>query len=394
MLSQGEDEAYDLIAKCKFIDENLPDFLKLPRDPDQRGFIRFPDTGSEIKALPSTERAGRSTDATLVICDEWEFHPYSEQNFAALKPTVDAGGQFIALSTADKTKLNTFFKRKYHEAKSGFSNFIKVFLPWNVRPGRTEEWYEDLLKDMADWQREQEYPATEDEALGVLKTRKYFNEDALKQMDVKPVVSVDDFSRWQGVVRVYKLPILGRKYCIFTDPSMGSEDPHAVVVRDHNTGEWVAISHGMTPADQCAEIHDALVRFYNDAWNSYELNSMAGGHFEAKINDLSTPNRCPFIDTNGTLNTKGKKGWWTGKALRNKMLLGLEENIRLRQDTLYDKEAINELFVFFVPEGEDPQAPKGGHDDFVIAGGGVIQIDKYMPVGAGKVRTIDYKERR
>jgi len=393
LLSQGEDEAFDLISKCKFIDDNLPDFLTGKRDPDQKGHIGFPDTGSEIKALPSTARAGRSTDATLVICDEWEFHPHAEANFAALKPTIDAGGQFIGLSTADKTKLNTYFKEKYYEAMHGFSNFTKVFLGWKLRPGRTDDWFAEISKDYKPHQLEQEYPETEEEALSTLKTRKYFDEAMLDGMPEGRILDDIVPQKWQGVIKIFKLPMVGRKYCLFTDPSDGKEDPHACWMRDHNTGEQVATSHGMTSAGECAEIHDWLVGQYNKAWNSYELNSRAGGIFSEKIDNLGTPNQCPFVDTNGTLNTKGKKGWWTSKALKNKMLLGLEENIRLGQDTIYDKDCVKELGQFYVPEGEDPQAPKGGHDDYVMAGGGVIQIDKYMPVGAGVVKSVPIRER-
>jgi len=392
-LSQGEEEAYDLISRCKFIDDNLPVFLKARRDPDQRGFVGFPDTGSELKALPSTERAGRSTDATVVICDEWEFHPYAEQNFGALKPTIDAGGQFIGLSTADKTKLNTFFKKKYHEAKAGFSSFHKEFFGWRVRPGRTQEWFDEVTRDLADWQREQEYPDTEEEALGVLKTRRYFSEDALLQMPIKYPLEHELSDKYKGVVRIYKVPITGRKYVIFTDPSEGVEDPHATIVRDHNSGEWVAISHGMTTADECARIHDDLVRLYNGAWNSFELNNRAGGIMDEKIKALATPSQCPFVDANGTLNTKGKYGWWTSKTLKEKMRLTLEENVRTQAETIYDKDARDELLNYIQPEGQDPCAPAGGHDDFIMAAGGCLVIDKYMPVGAGRVRTVRAVER-
>lgn len=379
MLSQGEEEAFDLVSKCRFMEQNMPDWMQSIRNPDQSGLIGFQETKSEIRALPSTEKAGHGTDATVVICDEWEYHPYAELNFAAIKPSIDAGGQFIGLSTADKTKINTFFKQKYHEALAGTSNFVRIFVPWHARPGRTKEWFTEIAKDYKDWQLEQEYPDNEQEALGILKARKYFDQQALDEMPVRIPVHCEIADKYKGIVRVYQLPIPGERYSIFTDPSDGKEDPHALVVRRYKTGEWVAVSHGMIPAGECAEIHDALVRFYNDAWNSYELNSRAGGIFSEKISQLDTPRQCPFLDTNGQLNTSGKRGWWTSKSLKGRMLLNLEEHVRLRVDTIYDKEAIDELKVFFIPEGEEPQAPQGAHDDFVIAGGGVIMIDKYMP---------------
>ncbi len=394
-LSQGEDEAGDLINKCKFVDDHLPEFLRSKRDPDQSGLIGFPDLYSEIKALPSTEKAGRSTDATIVVCDEWEFHPYAEMNFGALKPTIDAGGQFIGLSTADKTKMNTFFKRKYWEAKAGTSEFVKVFLGALERPGRTMEWLNKSTKDLTAWQAESEYPLTEEEMLSTLRTRKFFSEDAINQMKeyAREPLKHELSDRFPGIVKIYKLPVQNRRYCLFTDPSDGKDDPHAIIVRDFSSKEWVAVSHGKTTADQCALIHDELVKLYNNAWNSYELNSRAGGIFFEKLKAFNTPSQCPYIDDNGNLDKKGKKGWWTSHTLRNKMLYTLEEELRTQQNTIYSKECLDELSYFIVPEGDEPQCPQGGHDDIVIAGGGVACISKYMPSGTTEVHTWHLNER-
>ena len=393
-LSQGEEEAFDLIAKCTFLDNNLPEFLKSKREPDQKGFIGFPDTGSEIKALPSTERAGRSTDASVVVCDEWEFHPHAEANFAALKPTVDAGGQFIALSTADKTKLNTFFKQKFYEAKSGQSSFKCVFLGWQARPGRTKEWFDEIRKDLRPYQVEQEYPSSEAEALSTLKSRKFFDSSALENLRqyIKEPVSCELSDKYKGLVRIYQLPVVGRKYCIFADPSDGKEDPHAIVVLDAHTGEEVAESHGMTPADMCAQVFDELVRFYYNAFNGYELNARAGGIFSEKIKELGTPNQCGFLNTDGTLDKK-RTGWWTGSRILQKVLWGLEEAVRLMQITPHSKECLDEFNQFMVPEGEDPQKPRGGADDYIDAWARAWHLRKYLPLAKeAKVSSFKYRE--
>lgn len=392
MLSQGEEEAFDLISKCRFIDNHLPDFLKSKRDPDQKGLIGFPDTGSEIVALPSTEKAGRSTDATIVVADELEFHPYAETNFAALKPTIDTGGQFIALSTADKTKMNSFFKQKYLEAKTGNSQFVPIFLSWNVRPGRDAVWLKSATQDLRPWQVEQEYPTTEKDALETLKSIPFFNPQAIQSMyiDVMQTLPHELVSKYTPCVNIFKLPVVGKRYMIFTDPSDGKEDPHAIIVMDAQ-GEEVASSHGYIPADQCAMVHDSLTRLYN-AFNTYELNSRAGGIFTEKLKGLETPNQMPFIDPDGKYHIE-KKGWWTGSKNKNTMLWGLEEAVRLRQVIPHRRECLDEFSRFMKPEGEEPQAPKGGHDDFIIAWGGVWQLRKYIPAQVGEVKSYHYKRR-
>ena len=101
LISKGEDEAWELIKKIRFIFNNLPPFLQRKMDKDRRDYVDFPEIGSRIKALPSTPNAGSGYTATLVIRDELDKHPYAEQNFAAIGPTVDAGGKMIDLGSRD-----------------------------------------------------------------------------------------------------------------------------------------------------------------------------------------------------------------------------------------------------------------------------------------------------
>jgi len=394
LVSQGEEEAFALVDKCKFIDNKLPDSLHENRDPDQRGFIGFPSITSEIKALASTEKAGRSTDATVIICDEWEYHPYAEINFGALRPTISGGGQFIGLSTANPliSHDKSFFKTMYLRAKSGTSDFMPIFLPWHIRPGRDQDWYDRETMDFPSWQKQGEYPATEDDMLSTLKTRKFFDIDAISQMyqDVKEPISHELSDKYKGLVRIFKPPVIGKRYCVFADPSDGKEDPHAIIVIDHQTGEEVAESHGKTTADLCAQIHDELVRLYNKAFNSYELNARAGGIFSVKIKELDTPNQCAFLKADGKLDDK-KTGWWTSKTQWNTVIWGLEEAVRLRQFVPYSKELLDEFNQFMVPEGEDPQKPRGGSDDYIDAASRAWHLRKYIKAGDVKVTHLQYK---
>ena len=172
MISKKEEDAFDLIAKCKFVNSELPDFMRSSLEPSQSGKIGFPEMSSEIVALATTEDAGRGTDASVVVCDEWEFHKYAEQNFAAVLPVISNGGQFIAMSTADKTKINTYFKNIYNRARAGEGNFFNIFLPWFIRPNRDQAWYDRETADMSSSKKEGEYPATEKEMLDTIGSRR------------------------------------------------------------------------------------------------------------------------------------------------------------------------------------------------------------------------------
>ena len=116
--------------------------------------------------------------------------------------------------------------------------------------------------------------------------------------------------------------------------------------------------------------------FFNNAFNSFEENASAGGIFSQKLKDLGTPNQAPRIKKDGKLDYS-KKGQWTGSTAKKSYYDLLEEAIRLWQIRIFYKPAIKELMAYYRPEGADPQAPKGGHDDFISAGGGCERINRY-----------------
>ena len=142
MLSKGQDEAKALLGKVRFILVNLPDTWQVKFGADSKSEIEIPEMNSKIVALPATEDAGRSETATVVVQDEADFHEYLDANYAAVKPTIDAGGQLIQGSTSNKRKMISLFKELYRGAPD--NGYAKVFLGWDVRPCRDKKWYAQL----------------------------------------------------------------------------------------------------------------------------------------------------------------------------------------------------------------------------------------------------------
>lgn len=116
--SQGEEECKELLWKSKYIYQWLPSELKQPvKSLDNQQEIVFPQIDSWIRALPSTQKAGRSYTATRAVFDEADFHPHLEENYNAVKPTLDdTGGQLILVSTSNPTNADSLFKRLYRGA--------------------------------------------------------------------------------------------------------------------------------------------------------------------------------------------------------------------------------------------------------------------------------------
>jgi len=390
ILSQGQDEATELLNKVRFIYQYLPQELRVPVGKDQESLMTFPCMHSEIKALPSTEKAGHGYSASLVIRDELEYHPYAEKNFLAVAPAIDAGGQMIDLSTVDKTKSDTHFKGRYKAARAQVSDGHAIFIPWFARPVRDpsmtlKEWYEDkILKKYSKTEVEQEYPEEEEQALSVLSSAQFFLSEALQDMqnDCYPAIE----TRHNNMVKIWKTPVIGRRYLVVTDPSTGQEDPHVSLVLDVDTLEKVADSHGYVPAELVAQIHDEFVRMYNNAYNTYERNAVAGGVVEQKLKELKTPNQ--YTAKLG----KPSQGWWTASnqfsSGRLDMLYRLQMAVRNRQIREHNIEALNDFMWFIQPENEAPRATKNQHDDFVMCWSIALELRRLLPAFTGGFKTV------
>jgi len=141
LISKGQLEARELLAKTAFVETHLPEWMQVGAT------IRVDDitypSGGKVMASPSTPDAGVSFTFQVVIMDEAHFHPYAAQNYAAIRPTISAGGQFIALSTADPgLGPNGWFPLVYWASKRGETGYTARFIPWSVRPGRDRAWLE------------------------------------------------------------------------------------------------------------------------------------------------------------------------------------------------------------------------------------------------------------
>lgn len=389
--SQREDDANEILGRSRFINENHPDFLRLKMEPNQSSLLGFPATHSRIRALPSTAGAGRSTDATMVFPDEWEYHSDAERNFAAIKPTIDKGGIFIGASTIDKTNMDSFPKSIWRGAKSQENNFVPLFWDYFVVPNRTEETWHEVTKGLADWQKEGEYPRSEDEAFSAPSNICYFNRDALSEMLDKECRKPLE-TRYGDVVRIYSKSVAERNYLFAIDSSEGQYDPMAGVISDWRTEEDVVAVHGKMSIDQQARIIYELYEEYNKPFISVERNA-SGVLLIDKLKGMGVTNWF-FQDR-----ARKKEGWYTsgtgsGGGTRPVMLRDLAENISDRHMVIPMRDAISEFLTFSWIDGK-PQAIRGTHDDWVMAHAMLCQLRKsYKPRGSLKITSFKYKETR
>lgn len=358
--SKGEDEAADLLDKSRFINSEMPPWLRLRIGKDGSELITFPDTISQIRAFPSTEDAGVGQTGTLVIRDECEFHKFAEANFAHVKPTVDAGAQIVDMSTSKRSQLNTHFKSIYKRAKAGENNYIPVFLPWYYRPDRDLAWYEKTRRDYFPlWLFEQDYPTTEEDALGAIAQLGLIDKErisALTEGIKEPIYR-------EGLAMIWHRPRPGWKYYAGGDAAEGRGGDYQVLWIEGTDGshkELVALIHINTlDTDLFAfEAHTLLTRYGrpllvmgNDAWGTMVLK------------DLATMG---YIDRIYTTDPKGEKLGYT-ETESNKQINFAELGKSIRDGlSIPYREAIAELSAMALND-DGKYESTAPHDDLVSA---------------------------
>ena len=375
LFSVGEDEAFELLAKCRFIYESLPKLLKYPINPDSRSEMGFPVMESTIKAMASTPSAGVGYTASIIVGDELEQHPYATENFLQAKPCVDSsGGQYIGIFTVDKRKKTTLAKNLFIGAREGKNDFKWLFDAYDVRPGRDEEWYEKTKRGLSpeelggltpELYMEQNYPRSIEEALRVGGTASAFDQDVLSEMmlDTRNPIKLSDSDINYSITNIYKPFLQGHFYISTADIAHGSGKDYTIAgVMDVKTGEVVAdIMRNDLSVESFAEHYMKLLRFYRNPKCCPEDNDR--GHAVILMMEQAGYKHWIYQDEKKT-----KPGWHTGKANRSKALEQLIPAINNRQITVYNKKGVEQLgyLIRNVEKNGRIEAVAGGNDDYAM----------------------------
>ena len=380
LLSQGEEEAKKLLGKCKYIYEMLPPGLRVQTGIDSRQELTFPSMASAITALPSTEKAGRSITASLIIMDEADFHEYADSSFAAVKPTIDdSGGQLIMVSTSNATSSGSLFKTMYREApKNGFS---KVFYGWNVRPGRDNAWYDERKNEYHDTALfEKEYPSTEEEALSPPRTISAFDSEKLNAMRDDLRTPIEKMQCGTATANIYQDFSPGKRYVAATDTAHGTGGDNAVtVVMDAQTGYVVAdIMNNLIPPDQLGLASAQLLERYKDPLWAIEDNDWGQ-------TTISTAQRIRYPRI--FYRDEGKPGWHTDEHSRVRLYSGLMEAVHSRLIVIPNEDGLAEFYSLIQnpKKGGRVEAQQGSKDDYPLAVGMALQIRSKAQAG-GRLR--------
>jgi len=102
--------ATGLLGRTRFVLDHLPENLK-PSYKATVNKIEFPYRNSTIWAIPQGPDILRQHTASGILSDEMAFQYLAEDTYTAAIPTIENGGRFTALSTANPG----FFQKLYQD---------------------------------------------------------------------------------------------------------------------------------------------------------------------------------------------------------------------------------------------------------------------------------------
>ena len=359
--------AVNLVKKVKTALKNLPPWLLMPEiKSTTRQHVEF-SNGSTIKAIPTSEDAGRSEALSLLIIDEAAFIRNFDELWTGLYSTLSTGGRAIVLSTPNGASGQ--YHKLYVEAEEDKNGFNPIKLMWDVHPERDQAWFDKETKGMSVKAIAQELMCDFTSS-----GETYLPAELLEKLRVlteQPMTK-------RGIgneIWVWKLPIPGHEYIISADVARGDgADFSTFHIIDKTESEQVAEYRGKIFPDQFAELLVEEGKRYNNALICPEKNTYGWTTNKALV-DLGYKNvffknpKDKYDASYGSVISSAiasKIGFDTQGGTKDKALTRMEEWLRNDYIRIRSTRTLDELRTFVSVHGK-LKAAKGKNDDLVMA---------------------------
>jgi hypothetical protein len=342
----------------------MPNWLLVPIiTANNKQQVEF-SNGSQIKAVPTSEDAGRSEALSLLIVDEAAFVRNFDELWMGLYPTLSTGGRAILLSTPNG--VGGQYHEIYTKAERKENEFNPIKLMWDVHPEREDEWFNKETKNMSKKQISQEllcdFASSGDTFISgeVL--------DKLRILTKFPIEKTGPNNN----VWYWEYPLEGVTYTLSADIARGDSGDYSTF-HVINTKEMSVSAEfkGKIPPDQFASLLYDIARRFNQAMICPENNAY-GYTTLLRLGDLGYKNiyfsseKEKYKYLYGEGNNLGKAGFNTNKESRDKILANFEEALRNGRIKTYSQRLISELKTF-IWNGKKITAMRGYNDDIVMS---------------------------
>jgi len=357
--------AQNFIKKVKVAIRSMPKWLLMPEiTGNNKQTIEF-GNGSQIKAIPTSDDAGRSEALSLLIVDEAAFVRNFDTLWTSLYPTLTTGGRAIVLSTPNG--VGGQYYDLWLQAENNINEFNPIRLPWDVHPEHDNEWFEKECRNFTKRQIAQELLCDFSSS-----AETFLTSEDIEHLSFCVTSPIEKWGPGQNVW-VWKYSLTGNDYVIAADVSRGdAADYSAFHVIDTTKSEVVCEFKGKIPPDQFAILLCEVGGRYDNALLCPENNTY-GYAVIMKLRELGYKNlyfkneKDRFNALYGTTPLDLHKiGFTTSGQSRSKILTKLEQVIRNKNIRVYSARLYEE-FKTFVWNHSKAQAMKGKNDDLVIS---------------------------
>ena len=370
-IATKQETAKNMVTKVKFMYDNLPSWLKIGAEENNKLTLRL-SNGSQIKATSASSDAGRSEAVSLLLVDEAAFIENIGEIWASAQQTLATGGGAIVLSTPYGT--GNWFHKTWVSAESGENDFLPIKLPWYVHPERDETWrkrQDELLGDprLAAQECDCDFSTSGDVV--------FYNEwiEFLKETTVKDPIERRgaDQNLW-----IWESADYSREYMIAADVARGDgKDFSAAHVIDIQTNTQVAEYRGQMPPKEFGYFLVGLASEYNNAMLVVENASIGWAALDSiiergyrnlyhspKSDQLTAESYLKVFEGNSEMTPGFTMSMRTRPLVVNKF----REYVGDRSVTIQSKRLLEEMKVFVWKNGR-PEAQTGYNDDLVMAFG-------------------------
>ena len=374
-IATKQETAKNMVTKVKFMYENLPSWLKVDADENNKLTLRLTN-GSQIKATSASSDAGRSEAVSLLLIDEAAFIDNIGEIWASAQQTLATGGGCIALSTPYGT--GNWFHQTWARAEAAENDFLPIKLPWYVHPERDQTWrdkQDELLGDprMAAQECDCDF-STSGDIVFYPEYIEYYEKTYVKEPLEKRGA---DQNLW-----VWESPDYSRDYMVVADVARGDgKDYSACHVIDIENNVQVAEYKGQIGTKEYGHLLVGLATEYNEALLVVENANIGWATLQVCI-DRSYPNLyySPKSENNADsyfekyMDTSKMTAGFTMSSRTRPMVIGkFQEYIGDKGVTFQSKRLVEEMRVFVWKNGRG-EAQQGYNDDLVMAFGIAMYI--------------------
>jgi hypothetical protein len=368
-IATKQETAKNMVTKVKFMFENLPSWLKVPADENNKLTLRL-SNGSQIKAVSAAADAGRSEAVSLLLIDEAAFIEGIGEIWASAQQTLATGGGAIVLSTPFGT--GNWFHQTWVRAEAQENDFLPIKLPWYVHPERDESWRK----------KQDEYLG--DPRLAAQECDCDFNTSGdvvfyPEQLEFIISTYVKDPLERRGVdhnLWVWESPDYTRNYMVVADVARGDgKDSSAFHVIDLESNTQVAEYKSQLSPKEFGYLLCGIATEYNEALLVVENNNIGWATLDAILErgyrNLYYSPKSEALNAETYLEkvddpSKMIPGFTMSMRTRPLVVNKFREYVGDKSVTIQSKRLLEEMKVFIWRNGR-PEAQSGYNDDLVMS---------------------------